>query len=93
LNELPLSAEQCRYFLILVQDIGYGDTERPASSLETAILASGFWLLTASTPISRGDIKAKPIRHLRQRGAIGEVGGGVEKIRFGTRHYGGAALN
>jgi four helix bundle protein len=28
------SVEECRYFLILVKDLGYGDTERLASSLE-----------------------------------------------------------
>jgi four helix bundle protein len=28
------SAEECRYFLILVKDLGYGDTERLASLLE-----------------------------------------------------------
>lgn len=28
------SVEECRYFLILVRDLGYGDTERLASSLE-----------------------------------------------------------
>jgi four helix bundle protein len=45
------SVEECRYFLILVKDLGYGDTEHLAASLEevsrllnaytTAILASG----------------------------------------------------
>jgi len=28
------SVEECRYFLILVKDLGYGDTERLASLLE-----------------------------------------------------------
>jgi four helix bundle protein len=28
------SVEECRYFLILVRDLGYGDTERLASLLE-----------------------------------------------------------
>jgi len=28
------SVEECRYFLILVKDLGYGDIERLASSLE-----------------------------------------------------------
>jgi four helix bundle protein len=46
------SVEECRYFLILAKDLGYGDTERLAASLEevsrllnvhtAAILASGF---------------------------------------------------
>jgi len=45
------SVEECRYFLILAKDLGYGETERLAASLEevsrllnayaTAILASG----------------------------------------------------
>src|SRR5437868_5331661 len=45
------SVEECRYFLILAKDLGYGDTERLASSLEevsrllsayvAAILTSG----------------------------------------------------
>ena len=28
------SVEECRYFLILAKDLGYGDTERLASLLE-----------------------------------------------------------
>ena len=45
------SVEECRYFLILIRDLGYGDTENLAASLEevsrlsnaytTAILTSG----------------------------------------------------
>src|ERR1035438_4057742 len=45
------SVEECRYFLILTRDLGYGDTERLAASLEevsrllnayvAAILSSG----------------------------------------------------
>ena len=45
------SVEECRYFLILAKDLGYGDTERLAASLEevsrllnayvAAILTSG----------------------------------------------------
>ena len=45
------SVEECRYFLILAKDLGYGDTENLAASLEevsrlsnaytTAILTSG----------------------------------------------------
>ena len=45
------SVEECRYFLILAEDLGYGDTERLAASLEevsrllngyvAAILTSG----------------------------------------------------
>jgi four helix bundle protein len=51
MNMAEGSVEECRYFLILVKDLGYGDTERLASSLEevsrlltayaAAILASG----------------------------------------------------
>jgi four helix bundle protein len=49
------SVEECRYFLILAKDLGYGDTERLAERLRRR--HSGFWLLTPSTPISRRDIK------------------------------------
>jgi four helix bundle protein len=51
MNMAEGSVEECRYFLILVKDLGYRDTERLASSLEevsrllnayaAAILASG----------------------------------------------------
>jgi four helix bundle protein len=62
------SVEECRYFLILAKDLGYGDTQTLAATLEESQPAprsvhrrhSGFWLLTSSTPISRRDIKAKP---------------------------------
>jgi len=60
------SVEECRYYLVLAKDLGYGDTETLAISLvEVSRPAprhvrrrhSGFWLLTSSTPISRRDIK------------------------------------
>ena len=57
------SVEECRYFLILVKDLGYGDTERLASLLEEVsrlLNAYTAAILTPSTPISRRDIKAKP---------------------------------
>ena len=51
MNMAEGSVEECRYFLILVKDLGYGDTERLAASLEevsrllnayvAAILTSG----------------------------------------------------
>ena len=51
MNMAEGSVEECRYFLILAKDLGYGDTEGIAASLEevsrllnayaTAILASG----------------------------------------------------
>ena len=51
MNMAEGSVEECRYFLILVKDLGYGDTARLASLLEevsrllnayvAAILASG----------------------------------------------------
>ena len=51
MNMAEGSVEECRYFLILVKDLGYGDTARLASSLEevsrllnayvAAILSSG----------------------------------------------------
>ena len=51
MNMAEGSVEECRYFLILAKDLGYGDTERLAASLEevsrllnaytTAILTSG----------------------------------------------------
>jgi four helix bundle protein len=34
MNMAEGSVEECRYFLILAKDLGYGDTERLASSLE-----------------------------------------------------------
>jgi four helix bundle protein len=34
MNMAEGSVEECRYFLILVKDLGYGDTARLASSLE-----------------------------------------------------------
>jgi four helix bundle protein len=57
LNIAEGSLEECRYYLILTQDLGYGETESLMSALEEAsrllkayaraILASGsdFWLL------------------------------------------------
>jgi four helix bundle protein len=51
MNMAEGSVEECRYFLILAKDLGYGDTEHLAASLEevsrllnaytTAILTSG----------------------------------------------------
>ena len=51
MNMAEGSVEECRYFLILANDLGYGDTERLAASLEevsrllnayvAAILTSG----------------------------------------------------
>ena len=51
MNMAEGSVEECRYFLILAKDLGYGDTERLAAGLEevsrllnaytAAILASG----------------------------------------------------
>ena len=50
LNMAEGSVEECRYFLILTKDLGYGDTQKPTALLEevsrllaaytTAILAS-----------------------------------------------------
>ena len=34
MNMAEGSAEECRYFLILAKDLGYGQTEKPAAMLE-----------------------------------------------------------
>src|SRR6478672_10998878 len=57
LNIAKGSLEECRYYLILARDLGYGQTESLNETLEEAsrllnayaraILASGFWLLTS----------------------------------------------
>jgi four helix bundle protein len=60
------SLEECRYYLILTHDLGYGQTESLAATLEEtsrllnaytrAILASGSWL-----PYPEGISRAKPL--------------------------------
>ena len=68
LNIAEGSVEECRYFLILVKDLGYGDTLAISAVLEevsrllgaytAAILTSSIWLLTS---ISRRDIKGEAL--------------------------------
>ena len=55
MNIAESSLEECRYYLILAQDLGYGQTaalmhcleevSRPLNAYARAILASDFWLL------------------------------------------------
>jgi four helix bundle protein len=66
LNIAEGSLEECRYYLILTQDLGYGQTEPLMSVLEEAsrllnaytraILAPDFWLL-----YPEGISRAKPL--------------------------------
>jgi hypothetical protein len=68
MNMAEASFEESRYYLILAQDLGYGDTSNPTTSLEevsrllnayaSAILASDSWILTS---ISRRDIKGEAL--------------------------------
>jgi hypothetical protein len=74
LNIAEGSLEECRYYLILTHDLGYGQTDSPTSTLEEvsrllnayarAILASGsdFWLLYPA-----GISRAKPLPSYRLR--------------------------
>ena len=58
------SLEECRYYLILADDLGFGQTESLTTILEEtsrilnayarAILAPGFWLLTSGFHIPQG---------------------------------------
>jgi len=66
LNIAEGSLEECRYYLILAHDLGYGQTESLTTSREEtsrllnayarAILASGSWL-----PYPEGISRAKPL--------------------------------
>jgi four helix bundle protein len=44
------SVEECRYFLILVKDLGYGDTERLASLLEEVSRLQNAYTAAILTP-------------------------------------------
>jgi hypothetical protein len=47
------SVEECRYFLILAQDLGYGDTQKLSVALEEVsrlLYAYRTAMLTSSTP-------------------------------------------
>jgi four helix bundle protein len=46
------SVEECRYFLILVKDLGYGDTERLASLLEAVSRLLNAYTAAILTPDS-----------------------------------------
>ena len=49
------SVEECRYFLILAKDLGYGDTEKLSTVLEEVSRLLGAYttaILTSSTPDS-----------------------------------------
>ena len=68
MNVAEGSVEECRYYLILANDLGYGDTHQITALLEEvskllnaytgAILSSGSWLLAS---ISRRDIKGEAL--------------------------------
>ena len=64
MNVAEGSVKECRYFLILASDLGYGDTSACPPCLTRSAGCSTpmlppFWLL-AAVFISRRDIKAKP---------------------------------
>ena len=71
MNLAESSLEECRYYLILAQDLGYGDTASLASSLEevsrmlsayaAAILTPGSWLLTPDSSRQKGISRAQPL--------------------------------
>ena len=53
LNIAEGSVEECRYFLILVKDLGYGDTQAISAALEEVSRLLGAYtaaILTSSTP-------------------------------------------
>ena len=55
LNMAEGSVEECRYFLILSQDFGYGDTQKLSAALEEVsrlLNAYSAAILTSSTPDS-----------------------------------------
>jgi len=65
------SIEECRYYLILAKDLGYGDTTILNSLLEEVSLRdSDFWLLTSVFHIPKGYQGRSPCRVSRSlRGA------------------------
>ena len=71
LNIAEGSVEECRYFLSLTKDLGYGDTQSLSAALEevskllgaytAAILASGSWLLTPDLRAWRPPSTPRPL--------------------------------
>jgi four helix bundle protein len=69
MNVAEGSVEECRHFLILAKDLGYGDTDCLTALLEevsrllgaytAAILSSGSWL--QRLPYPAGISRAKPL--------------------------------
>jgi hypothetical protein len=68
LNIAEGSVEECRYFLILAKDLGYGDTNKLSATLEevSRLLKclhhrhSDFWLLTPDFHIPKGYQGVRP---------------------------------
>jgi four helix bundle protein len=52
MNMAEGSLEECRYYLILAQDLGYGDTAKMASSLEEVSQILSAYAAALLTPVS-----------------------------------------
>ena len=68
LNIAEGSLEECRYYLILAQDLGYGDTRERMSSADevSRLLNAPFWLLAPDFLLlyPAGDIKGRVRREV-----------------------------